>query len=291
MLNLGIPIEFGPVAGGGGGSKWYAPKSGSPATLPLASGASALAAGSAAVASNDGSIAFGTGATASSQHAVAIGTGASATTRSGPIAILGTAGDEVCIAIGAGSNATGYLAAIAIGSSSVSSAYGSIALGLYAASAKQSAIALGVGAISFNSYEVSRRDGYLGGRSLTPMMSGLTTDATLTNLRCNNTGILVPNNSAAGFRGTCSAWRAAGAGVVGDSAMWLIDGLISNVGGTYTLIGGVAGIAGLPNYSSAGAAGWTLGIAIVANTLRLQATGQAGETIYWESRIDLVTTA
>lgn len=292
MLNFGAPIEFGQVGGGGGGSKWYAPRTGAPTTLPVASGGNALAAGNAAVASAQDAIALGSGAVASSQDSIAIGRAAVASTRSGAIAIgqAATANDELNIAIGQGATATAYLGSIAIGSGAVAGAASAIACGRFATANIATSIALGSDAITFNFYEVSRRDGYLGGRDLTPMLSALTTDATLTNLRNNTRGILIPNNSAAGFRGICTAWRATGAGVVGDSATWMIDGLISNVGGTYTLIGATVGVAGAPNYNDAGAAGWTLGAAIVSNELRLQATGQVGETLYWEACLQLVTT-
>lgn len=291
MLNFGAPIEFGQSGGGGGGSKWYAPRTGAPTTLPVASGSNALAAGNEAVASQQGAIAFGTTALAAGQQGIAIGELAHSGLASGAIAIGGaaTALDEVNVAIGYGAASNAYLGGVALGASSVAGS-ASVALGRFATANVQASVALGVGALTYNSYETARYDGYLGGKDLTPMLSALTTDATLTNLRNNTRGILIPNNSAAGFRGICTAWRAAGAGVVGDSATWMIDGLISNVGGSYTLIGATVGVAGAPNYNDAGAAGWTLGAAIVGNALRLQATGQVGETLYWEACLQLVTT-
>lgn len=292
----GIGFKYTPPGGGAAaGSLWYAPDglAAAPATIPIASGGNALAAGSAALGSGTDSIAFGRSATASAQDTIAIGRAASATTASGAIAIGqgASATNEVNIAIGNAASASTYLGAVALGDTSTASAPTALALGRGALANIVASVALGSDGRTYNSYEVGRRDGYLGGRDLTPMLSAVTTDGALTNLRCNNIGIVIPNNSAAGFRGICSAWRAAGAGIVGDSATWMIDGLISNVGGVYTLIGAAVGVAGAPNYNDAGAAGWTLAAAIVANQLRLQATGQAGETIYWEATLQLVTTA
>lgn len=292
----GIGFKYTPPGGGAAaGSLWYAPDglAAAPATIPVASGGNALAAGNAAVASAQYGIALGNGATASTQDSIAIGRAAVASTRSGAIAIgvTATANDESNIAIGTSAGASSYMASIAIGYSATASAASAVALGSLATASIAASVALGSDGRTYNSYEVGRRDGYLGGRDLTPMLSAVTTDGALTNLRNNTRGILIPNNSAAGFRGICSAWRAAGAGIVGDSATWMIDGLISNVGGVYTLIGAAVGVAGAPNYNDAGAAGWTLAAAIVANQLRLQATGQAGETIYWEATLQLVTTA
>lgn len=73
MLNLGIPIEFGPVAGGGGGSKWYAPLKGKPPVAPNASGLNALAGGNKSEASGAYSVAFGEWARAFGGTDVAIG--------------------------------------------------------------------------------------------------------------------------------------------------------------------------------------------------------------------------
>jgi len=364
MLNLGIPIEFGPVAGGGGGSKWYAPLKGKPTVLPTATGTNSLSAGGSSTASANYCVAFGYGATASAvsgNYSIAVGYGPTA---SGPVSIalgfqpvagnlyanaigyqayavsdfslavgyqaftttgLGdvaigyqcsarggysfsggyqSAANAECVAIGYGANALYGAYGIAIGTATINGLYQiafgkgasvtgdySIAFGRNATSTKVNSQVFGYAASSLNDNEqVSSH--VTKGRTQSPIVSMTTVDGATAKFAY----IAIPESSASAFTGQCSAYRTAttGGGLVADSATWNIDGCIRRDGaGNYALVGiPVVGIAGAPDYSDAGAAGWVLAVAaVVGHGLRFTATGQAGETIDWTVNIKMTTTA
>lgn len=328
--------------GGGDGSKWYAPSTGAPAVLPVASGTDALAAGNGAVASGANAIAFGTNVNIDSgvgigqsitfsggyvavglnitctSTSIAIGEAVSATSdgvaygRSVTCSGNGAAamGHHViasasgAVAYGTGDTWATAVGAVALGREARASAVGAFAGGLSASASAQGAIAIGYGVTAshhnavalaqniatLNPSEITRSDdvgGALKGRTFTPLVPRTTTDGAANNFA----GLAIPNNGAAAFHGRCAAYRTAGAGVIGDSASWDINGLVKQVGGTYTLVGIAVGTAGVPTFNDAGAATWTLAGAIVGNLLVFTATGQVGETIQWEIAVEFVATA
>lgn len=351
MLNLGIPIEFGPVAGGGGGSKWYAPRTGAPTILPVASGFDALAAGNTASATDVRAIAFGTSAQCSrpdgiaiafqancqSQNGVAIGRGTQAGTilndnavAVGPFILGGGANSASlgsgnngsganCVSIGTSTIASstnsiaigntttstgnagvaiGYTAVVSntrgvgIAEGATVSAESAVAIGAYAVASHTNAFASGQLATSLNANEMTRRCS--SGAAVRGRMQSIQLDATTTTGAATNlTGIAIADNTAAAFHGRLAAFRTVttGGGVVGDSAGWDINGTVKQVAGVYALVGAViVGVAGAPNFNDAGAAGWVLACAIIANRLTFTVTGQAGETIEWTASIEFAST-
>ncbi len=300
--------------GGGGGSKWYAPMTGAPATLPVASGTNALSAGNAATSTNTNGIAFGTSANCGSIDGLAIGRSSNANPGGnyavGPYCNA-TGGDALaygynctasntaaaavgfqCTASGASTAAFGRFAFATASASSVFGSY-STASGLYSTTlgfsctaAHLNSLAVQQG-VTLNQNEIMRGDfdngaGVTLGSIFTPLSHLVTTDGAANNMP----GFAIPNTSSATFSGKIAAYRTAGGGVVGDSAGWIITGLVKQVAGVTTYVGGIVGVAGAPNFNDAGAAAWTVALAIIAGKLTPAVTGQAAETIKWECSLE-----
>lgn len=119
-----------------------------------------------------------------------------------------------------------------------------------------------------------------------------TTDATVTYLTTNNSASTINNrffiDSGTAYAVTVilSAYRTGGAagGNVGDSGVWIIHGVVKNVGGTTTLVGQST------DYSYSQDAGWA--VTLVGNntndSLEVQITGVVSENINWSARVDFV---
>lgn len=253
----------------------------------------------------NGAVAIGNNSVASAESSTAVGNSTLATALSSLAAghqaysdgAFGTAVGPATRAGRTGSVAVGYGAqtgsgnyTIAIGYSAYSDGTNSVCIGFDSTSTHYNSIALGTSINTATDNELARSDVGAGttllGRLISPLRSVTTTDGAATNFPA----ITIPNNSACAFHGRCAAYRTAGAGVVGDSASWNINGLVKQVGGTYTMVAAVVGAAGAPTYNDAGAAGWTLALAIVGNVIVATATGQAGETIDWELTIESICT-
>jgi len=282
----------------------YAPTSSNNFTVAIGSAATAnnsscIAIGQLASATGILSLAIGSTANSGYQYSVAVGYGA---TNYGDesIAIGRNANTQTSgISIGRDCNsslngiAVGYQATCQYGTygvalgyqSTVGTTYG-IALGTNSNAAATASVAWQF-ATTINAYEHQvKRVG--GGRRMECQDGATTTDGAATPIGT----FAYPNNSACGFVGVISAYRTVttGGGIVGDSASWQVTGLLKSVGGTSTLIGVAVGVGGAPNYNDAGAAGWTVVAAIGSGGIVFSATGQAGETIRWESSIQFTTT-
>ena len=116
-----------------------------------------------------------------------------------------------------------------------------------------------------------------------------TTDATATVLTSNTSAgsttnqVILPNNSAYTFQGTCIAAKTA----AGDTSSWKFEGAIkrgANAAST-TL---VAAVTPTVIAQDAGASAWVL--AITADTtnggIKVEVTGQAATTIRWVVKIE-----
>lgn len=271
----GTPFAYYPPGLDGiAGSRWYAPYATAtpPVTDPIASGNNALAAGDAASATGNAGIALGESVLASGVHTLAVLSQA-------------TASADYAIALGFQAVSSGANGSIAIGRASQATAGSALALGQFATAAQAASIAF-YNASPFNTFEMQRRSN-TNGRDMRVFDGCTTTNAVATNM----TGITLPTKSACAVRGQVAAYRTAGAGTVGDVASWDITALVSNVGGTVTLIGATLGAAGSPTFNDAGMATCLLAAAIVSSKLTLQATGQAGETIRWEANLTITSTA
>ena len=89
------------------------------------------------------------------------------------------------------------------------------------------------------------------------------------------------------FRALVSAYQTGGAaGTPGDTAGWVIEGLIKRVGTTTTLVSSVG--AGNPTFTDAGSAGWNVAVAAddTNEALVFTVTGEASKNIVWSARID-----
>lgn len=271
-------------------------------------GDNTTAIGSGSQALNNFDVAVGCNTTAVGGRAISIGFNTGAV--GGGVALGDTAfgGNPYGIAIGSGAQTAGgqqvaiggtatvRMRGVSVGDSCTSSANkGGIVIGWGSTVAHDNAMVTGTDGRSYNRNERSHTslEGpgafsfNVQGRELNPLFHLNTTTGAATNFD----GIAIPDNASAAFHGDVSAFRVAGAGIIGDSAMWKVDGLVKQVGGVYTLIGATVGAAGAPNYNDVGAGGWTLALAIVGNLLTFTATGQAGETISWQSNLKLTVTA
>jgi hypothetical protein len=91
------------------------------------------------------------------------------------------------------------------------------------------------------------------------------------------------------FRAMVSGYQTGGAaGTPGDSAGWVIEGMIKRVGTSTTLVASTG--AGSPTFFDAAASGWN--VAVAANdaneSLIFTVTGEANKNIVWAARIDAV---
>jgi len=124
-----------------------------------------------------------------------------------------------------------------------------------------------------------------------------TTDATPEEMFLDNASerFTIANNSAMIFEVQVLAIQdAGGAGTVGDTAAWIMNGVVKNLGGTTALVDTVryqdntgAWGAAAQRAQDAAAATWTAAItASDANdSLVITVTGEANKTIYWHSTI------
>jgi len=266
---------------------------------PNASAFSCVAIGQQANASNDFGVAIGTQANAAYQYCVAIGYGA--LTNGNESIAIGRDNVAQTSAIVIGRSANGALNSIVLGYQATAqyATYG-VAIGYQAAATTTYAVAIGanstagfVGSVAwafsspYNDYEHQiKRVG--GGRRMVCQNGGTSTDVGPDVIG----SFIIPNSSACGFTGVVSAYRTVttGGGTVGDSATWIVTGLVKDVSGTLTIVGATLGTGGAPSFNDAGAAGWTIATAVNGFAIEILATGQAGETIKWETSIQFTTT-
>jgi len=112
-----------------------------------------------------------------------------------------------------------------------------------------------------------------------------TTNATPKTITSIFDRIYIPANRSLGFRITLTARQTAGAaGTIGDSAMWVITGLIKRDGANNTVLVGVPTGTGTPSaFTDAGASTWVVAVAAddVNEALGVTVTGQLSKTISW----------
>ena len=126
-------------------------------------------------------------------------------------------------------------------------------------------------------------------QTATLLLGRQTTDATATRLRSNSSAagtqnqVILPNNSAYTFQGTCIAARTA----AGDTSSWKFEGAIKR-GANAASTALVAAVTPTVIAQDVGAVTWVL--AITADTtnggIAVTVTGQAATTIRWVAKIE-----
>jgi hypothetical protein len=253
-------------------------------------GASALAIGNVVQANADRAVAIGFGITqANSNATVAIGNGALASgSRAVAIGESSVASGNDSVAIGLGSVAT-QNKSIGIGDNSGSSAANSIAIGDGCNANTVRGVAIGFGAgpnwsgtFAFAATTPTGSQGNSGAYTVHQYQgTGDATPTQLFNYGQSGERITLVNNFVLTFRLQVAAIQNGGtAGTVGDSAGWIIDGIIRrNNAGTITLLGSTAPF----TFADAGAAAWTAVVSAdaVNNALVVTVTGEANKNIRW----------
>lgn len=276
-------------------SKWYGPYVGSPATLPVAGGSNALAAGNAATANGSEAVVMGNNATGNGNYSAVYGSNASGALEVVAAGYLANGSASYTTAVGSNTVANTQYATVfgaysearasyttTIGASAAVTAVGTggSAFGFAAACRFPYAVAVGYASDTKNAAELTFSNvagGTTKGRFVVPQQYAATIDATPT-LAASDSGAYIAffANSISSFTLYVSAQQPA----TGDCASWIITGSVKNIGGTYTLIGSSIG-AGAPTYNDAGAALWTVGLAAGASGLTVTVTGEAAKTIAW----------
>ena len=260
-----------------------------------ASGASSIAMGYQAKATQSYAFATGYQAQATNNSAIAMGFQAQA---SDGVA-LGYKGRATALrAFGVNNNTSGGATgnySTAIGDSCLASGTTSVALGFGCTADAFGSVAIGrttdVNGIRKFAYAINSLSGNYDGSSQTgiQVLSAATTDATPIALATNSTAstnnqVILPNNSAYSFSGTIIARESAAAG--SDYASWEIKGaLLRDANAASTVLGN-----GIQNklYATSGASAWA--IALSADTtnggLKIEVTGAASTNIRWVATVN-----
>jgi hypothetical protein len=119
-----------------------------------------------------------------------------------------------------------------------------------------------------------------------------TTDATQGTFRPGSSTterFYLRDNSTVAFRINITARQDAGAaGTVGDTASWVVEGLVKRgVGAASAAVVGAPTGTGTPLFSDAAAATWSIAVDVDTATgiLRIRGTGEASKTIDWTAHI------
>lgn len=247
------------------------------------------------------SVIAGQSNTASNTYATVVG-GSSNTASGSSAAVVGgsnnTASQVGCIVAGGASNsANNTYASVFGGSNNNANSLGATVVGgeNNTASGSNAAVIGGAGGLTRSIIgnfvtSASNTPIALNAQQLATLLLGSqTTNATATILRSNTSAasttnqVILPNNSAYTFQGTCIAARTA----AGDTSSWKFEGAIkrgANAAST-TL---VAAVTPTVIAQDAGASTWVL--AITADTtnggIAVTVTGQAATTIRWVAKIE-----
>jgi hypothetical protein len=263
---------FGSLALGGGSvtsGNAFAFGSGASAS----GGGSFAAAGQNAQATGGASIAMGDGNTASGTNAAVVG-GNSNTASSTNAAVVG----------GTTNQATNGAAAVLGGNNNIANSDRSVVVG-GAVGTTRSIVGNFVAPASY--FPIAGQSGVQ--QSATLILGRQTTDATATRLASDQftagttNQVILPNNSAYTFQGTCIAARTA----AGDTSSWKFEGVIKR-GANAASTALVAAVTPTVIAQDAGASTWVL--AITADTtnggIAVTVTGAAATTIRWVCKIE-----
>jgi len=193
-------------------------------------------------------------------------------------------GTFAAIVGGASATASNSNAVVLGGSSNTANAIGSVAIGGEAGNTRsiQGNLVASASISPVNSFPGVQQTGLL-------ILGTQTTDATTTTIRSNTSAasttnqVILPNNSAYTFQGTCIAAKTA----AGDTSSWKFEGAIKR-GANAASTALVAAVTPTVIAQNAGASTWVL--AITADTtnggIAVTVTGQAATTIRWVVKIE-----
>jgi hypothetical protein len=254
----------------------------------IASGANSVCLGGQnATASGSGAVCIGNGTSSGSSSAV-VG-GSSNTASSTNAAVVGgtsnTASNPSAVVVGGSTNqATGGATAILGGNNNLANSDRSVVVG-GAHGTTRSIAGNFVAPASY--FPIASQSGVQ--QSATLILGRQTTDATATVLRSDSSAasttnqVILPNNSAYTFQGTCIANVTAG----GTTSGWKFEGVIKR-GANAASTALVAAVTPTVIAQDAGAVTWVL--AITADTtnggIKVEVTGAAATTIRWVTKIE-----
>jgi hypothetical protein len=252
---------------------------------------------------NSSSVLGGTTNSATSSSSAVVGGSSNTASNTGSSVIGGTSntasGTYTAVVGGNGNTASDFNAVVVGGNANTASGQGAIVLGGISnfANATQSMVAGGaygnarsiVGnfVVPASSFPIS---GFNGRQQLCTLLLGReTTDATATRLTSNTSAatttnqVILPNNSAYTFQGTCIANVTGG----GNTSGWKFEGVIKRGANAASTVL-VAAVTPTVIAQDAGAATWVL--AVTADTtnggIAVTVTGAAATTIRWVCKIE-----